>query len=197
MIIDPADFWRGARLKSEAFGRVRQLIFELKGTAEHQAPRRKSEITQDIAEGVIAGAAHAIAWDYSAERVAAAAALLRNLADQMEADGLQGLEWGPRPAFDTNPVTFPATLVWSGDTFMITAADYPEVLVGGDGADDRHELARTAFEDAIHARLGDGEALPPPRLANLGEVEVAVGPEVAARVRRHWADIDRKRRASA
>lgn len=195
MIIDPPDFWRGDRLKATAFVRARQLIFELKGTAEAIAPRRKSDITHDVAEGLLAGAAHAIAWDFSPERIQVAAALLRGLADQIEADGLKGLAWGPCPSFDPTPVTFPAVLTWDGAGFMITSADYPEVLTGGDADDDRHGIARQAFEDAVLERLSEGQLLPPNRPPRLGEVEVAVSADVGEKVLRHWAYDPRQRAA--
>lgn len=195
MIIDPPDFWCGDRLKATAFIRARQLIFELKGTAEAIAPRRKSETTHDVAEGVLAGAAHAIAWDFSPERTQAAAALLRDLADQVEADGLKSVAWGPCPTFDPTPVTFPAVLTSDGASFMITSADYPEVLIGGDADDDRDEIARQAFEDAVLERLSAGECLPPDRTPRLGEVEVAVRADVGEKVLRHWSYDPRHRAA--
>ena len=48
-------------------------------------------------------------------------------------------------------------------TWLVTAADFPEVTTFGDTVEDALEHARDAIEEAIAARIHDGMDLPAPR----------------------------------
>jgi len=51
-----------------------------------------------------------------------------------------------------------------GDTFMATAPAFPEVTTFGDSIESAMASARDAVEEAIAARIAEGEDIPGPRL---------------------------------
>ena len=69
MIIRPEKWWFGDRLKARIFVNVRQLIFDTKITAYQAAPRRKTDITNEVAEAAKQLSAEAYArivrWSFS------------------------------------------------------------------------------------------------------------------------------------
>ena len=49
-----------------------------------------------------------------------------------------------------------------GDTFLVTSPDFPEVTTFGENMDAALHNARDAIEEAIAARIADGDTLPVP-----------------------------------
>jgi hypothetical protein len=187
MIVRPDEWWRGDRLKAKIFADIRQLILGAAAQAYEIAPRRKSDITSDIAEAVAGAAAVTMGWRDDPSDWKAAADKLRQLADEMERSGLRAAPWGPNPTFDPTPVTF--TAVWREDDgfVLLTFPDLPELDVVAGPDDDLSARVQTALDNAVIKRLAAGEELPRPRGATEGEVDVTLSPEVGGKALRFWA----------
>lgn len=187
MIIRPEDWWIGDRLKARAFLEARQLIFDLKAQAYAAAPRRKTDITYEVAEAVIGAAAVAIGWRDEPGEWKLAADTLRRLADEMEATGLRQAAWGPNPAFDPTPVNYRADVREDDGYVLLTFPELPELDVAAAPGEDLAAMARAGLEDAVRARLVEGEDVPRSGPAGTGQVEVTLGPELGGKVLRYWS----------
>jgi hypothetical protein len=187
VIISPDHWWTGDRLKARVFLEVRQLIFDLKNQAYAAAPRRKTDITYEVAEAVIGAAAVAIGWREEPGEWKLAADELRRLADEMEASGFRQASWGPNPTFDPTPVCYRADVREDDGYVLLTFPDLPELDVAAAPGEDLDSMARVALEEAVRARLVDGEDAPHSGPAGEGQVDVAIGPELGGKVLRYWS----------
>lgn len=78
---------------------------------------------------------------------------------------------------------YPVILVEDdNDTLLVTSPDFPELTTFGEDREDALAHAVDAFEEAIAARIHDGEEIPPPSTGD-AYVDVPVPPE-AERARR-------------
>lgn len=187
MIVRPEEWWIGDRLKARTFLEVRQLIFHLKDQAYAAAPRRKTDITYEVAEAVIGAAAVAIGWREDPEDWKLAADELRRLADEMEATGLRQSAWGPNPTFDPTPVYYRADIREDDGYVALTFPELPELDVAAAPGEDLSALARAGLENAVRTRLVEGDDVPRSGPAGEGQVEVTLGPELGGKVLRFWS----------
>lgn len=78
--------------------------------------------------------------------------------------------------------SFPAVLEEHDGEFIVQIVDMPEALTGARDRAETLALAADALEVVVLHRLAHGEAVPDPRPAGPGEVDVPLDPTTAARV---------------
>ena len=77
---------------------------------------------------------------------------------------------------------YPARIEDQGaDGFLVTFADVPEAITGGDTLDEARANAADALEEAILAYMAMGRPIPEPRAAKDNEVLIVLDPVTAAR----------------
>jgi antitoxin HicB len=69
-----------------------------------------------------------------------------------------------------------------GDTFLVTAPDFPEVTTFGESREDALDYAIGAIEEAIEARISRREAIPSPSKGRAGDLRVTLPVQAEVKV---------------
>ncbi len=72
-------------------------------------------------------------------------------------------------------------------SLLVTFADFPEAITDGEDLDEALRQAADCLEEAVAARIADGEEIPAPSRRGKGELLVVLAPLFAAKAALHMA----------
>jgi antitoxin HicB len=79
-------------------------------------------------------------------------------------------------------LSYPARIVWDGDSFMVSFPDIPEALTGAASREEALEMAADALVTAMDFYFEDRRSVPPPSQPKRGQVLIDLPPSVGAKV---------------